>query len=167
MFSALDVALRVAAALDAIGCEYFVGGSVASSLQGEPRATNDIDIVVAMMPHRVRQFAEELGADFEVDQDMLRDALVQGRCANIFYLPSFLALAKLLDSPVASYPSSRVVACSPESRRRLFHSCRLFRKLSSRQAFWKGKKIVKITTNLVSIAAHVACLSNRFREFHA
>jgi hypothetical protein len=87
MFSVLDVALRVAAALEAIGCEYFVGGSVASSLHGEPRATNDIDIVVAMMPHRVRQFAEELGADFEVDQDMLRDALVQGRCANIFYLP--------------------------------------------------------------------------------
>lgn len=42
----LDVALRVAAALEAVGCEYFVGGSVASSLQGEPRATNDIDIVV-------------------------------------------------------------------------------------------------------------------------
>ncbi len=87
MVSALDVALLVAAALEAIGCEYFIGGSVASSLQGEPRATNDIDIVVAMLPHRVRLFAEELGADFEVDQDMLRDALVHGRCANIFYLP--------------------------------------------------------------------------------
>ena len=62
----LDVALRVAAALEAVGCEYFVGGSVASSLQGEPRATNDIDIVVAMMPHRIRAFAEHLGAEFEV-----------------------------------------------------------------------------------------------------
>jgi hypothetical protein len=85
--SALDVALRVAAALDAVGCEYFVGGSLASSLQGEPRATNDIDLVVAMMPHRVRAFAEQLGPDFEVDQDMLRDALIRGSCANIFYLP--------------------------------------------------------------------------------
>jgi hypothetical protein len=87
MVSALDVALLVAAALEAIGCEYFIGGSVASSLQGEPRATNDIDIVVAMLPHRVRPFAEKLGEDFEVDQEMLRDALVHGRCANIFYLP--------------------------------------------------------------------------------
>ena len=85
--TALDVALRVAAALDDIGCEYFVGGSLASSLQGEPRATNDIDMVVAMMPHRVRAFAEKLGPDFEVDQDMLRDALTRGSCANIFYLP--------------------------------------------------------------------------------
>jgi hypothetical protein len=85
--TALDVALRVAAALEAVGCAYFVGGSLASSLQGEPRATNDIDLVVAMMPHRVRAFAEELGPDFEVDQDMLRDALTRGSCANIFYLP--------------------------------------------------------------------------------
>ncbi len=85
--SALDVALLVAAVLDDIGCEYFIGGSVASSLQGEPRATNDIDMVVAMMPHRVREFAEKLGPDFEVDQDMLRDALTRGSCANIFYLP--------------------------------------------------------------------------------
>lgn len=87
LLSALDVAIHVAKALDAIGCEYFIGGSVASSLQGEPRATNDIDIVVAMTPYRVRSFAEELGADFEVDQDMLRDALIHGSCANIFYLP--------------------------------------------------------------------------------
>ncbi|MEZ4297422.1 MAG: hypothetical protein R3B70_20840 [Polyangiaceae bacterium] len=46
VISALDVALRVAAALESIRCEYFIGGSLASSLQGEPRATNDIDLVV-------------------------------------------------------------------------------------------------------------------------
>jgi hypothetical protein len=84
---ALDVALLVAAAIDAVGGEYFVGGSLASSLQGEPRATNDIDMVVAMLGLRVRSFADKLGADFEVDQPMVRDALSTGRCANIFYLP--------------------------------------------------------------------------------
>lgn len=84
---ALDVALRVAAVLEGIGVDYFVGGSVASSLQGEPRATNDIDMVVAMLPMRVPSFAAGLGPDFEVDQDMLRDALRRGSCANIFYLP--------------------------------------------------------------------------------
>ena len=85
--SALDVALRVASALESIGCAYFVGGSVASSLHGEPRATNDIDIVVSMSPRLVGAFSEKLGSDFEVDRDMLRDALVHGGCANIFYLP--------------------------------------------------------------------------------
>src|ERR1043166_6753773 len=83
----LDVALLVAEAHDATGGEYFVGGSVKSSLQGEPRATNDIDFVVAMLGLRVRAFAERLGSDFEVDQAMLRDALSRGGSANIFYLP--------------------------------------------------------------------------------
>ena len=87
MQDALDVALLVAAAIDAVGGEYFVGGSVASSLDGVPRATNDIDFVVAMLGLRVRAFAEKLGGDFEVDQAMLREALSQGRTANIFYLP--------------------------------------------------------------------------------
>lgn len=84
---ALDIALLVAAAFDAVGCDYFLGGSVASSLQGEPRATNDIDFVVAMPRFRVPAFAEKLGKDFDVDQDMLRDALGRGGSANIFYLP--------------------------------------------------------------------------------
>lgn len=82
---ALDIALLVAAAVERVGGEYFVGGSVASSLQGEPRATNDIDFVVSMT--RVRAFAEALGSDFEVDQIMLRDALATGSSANIFYMP--------------------------------------------------------------------------------
>src|SRR3954464_8622805 len=86
---ALDIALLVAAAFDAVGCEYFLGGSVASSLQGEPRATNDIDFVVAMPRGRVRAFAEKLGSDFEVDQDMLREALRVSGSANIYYLPVF------------------------------------------------------------------------------
>lgn len=83
----LDVARLVAAAIDSVGGEYFIGGSVASSLQGEPRATNDIDIVVSMPGSRVRAFAETLGSDFEVDQQMLRQALASGGCANIFFLP--------------------------------------------------------------------------------
>ncbi len=42
----LEIALAVARALAKLGIPYFLGGSLASSLQGEPRATNDIDFVV-------------------------------------------------------------------------------------------------------------------------
>ena len=84
---ALDVAFLVAVALESVGATYFVGGSVASSLQGEPRATNDIDFVVALDPARVGAFATALGDDFEVDQEMLREALSHGSTANFFYLP--------------------------------------------------------------------------------
>ena len=83
----LDVAILVARALTSVRADYFVGGSVASSLQGEPRATNDVDIVTSLAANRVGTFAKALGDDFEVDEEMLAAALRRASCANIFYLP--------------------------------------------------------------------------------
>lgn len=87
---AIEVALAVARAIESVGGAYFIGGSVASSLQGEPRATNDIDIVVELPLGRLDDFARALGPEFEVDLDMLRDALLNGRTCNIFFLPSVM-----------------------------------------------------------------------------
>jgi hypothetical protein len=84
---ALDIALRVARALEAVGAEYFVGGSVASSLQGDPRSTNDIDFVISLPLGRVDAFCAELGTDFDVDANQLRDAIRRAGSANAFYLP--------------------------------------------------------------------------------
>ena len=89
---AISVALRVAAAIEGAGGSYFVGGSVASSLQGEPRATNDLDIVLELAVGRITAFVDALGADFEVDHDMMRDALLHGRSCNIFYLPVLMKI---------------------------------------------------------------------------
>jgi hypothetical protein len=41
----IEVALRVADALEACGLVYLVGGSLASSISGEPRTTLDVDVV--------------------------------------------------------------------------------------------------------------------------
>jgi len=87
-YEVLDIALRVANAIEANGGTYFVGGSLASSLQGEPRATNDIDFVIELPLGKIAALGKSLGADFEVDLDMLRDALLHARSANAFYLPT-------------------------------------------------------------------------------
>jgi hypothetical protein len=84
---AIDVALMVARAIEAAGGQYFVGGSVASSFQGEPRATNDIDVVLELPLGRIGDLVQALGPSFEVDEAMLRDALLHGRTCNIFFLP--------------------------------------------------------------------------------
>jgi hypothetical protein len=84
----IDIALKVASALTLAGAEYFIGGSLASSLQGEPRASNDIDFVIALPSVRVDALRDALGSDFEIDTHMLRDALLHARCANAFYLPA-------------------------------------------------------------------------------
>jgi hypothetical protein len=88
----LSVALRVARAIEASGGEYFVGGSIASSLQGAPRATNDIDFVLSLPIGKVEVLKHELGEDFELDPDMLRDALLRARTANAFFLPLVLKI---------------------------------------------------------------------------
>ncbi len=88
----IGIALRVADAIESSGGAYFVGGSLASSLQGEPRATNDIDLVLELPLGRIDAFVAALGADFEVDVEMLRDALLHGRSCNVFYLPSVMKI---------------------------------------------------------------------------
>ena len=55
---------KLRAALDAVGIPYFVTGSFASSAHGVPRATNDIDIVIAPS----RQQLEQLLAQFPESQ---------------------------------------------------------------------------------------------------
>ena len=58
----ISIAVLVAEALERAGVAYFLGGSLASSYQGEPRATNDIDVVVAMSRGQVDGFVDALGA---------------------------------------------------------------------------------------------------------
>jgi hypothetical protein len=67
----LDLALAVAAAFDRSGVPCFLGGSLASSLQGEPRATNDIDFMIEIDEERIARPSAELGTDFDVDETAL------------------------------------------------------------------------------------------------
>lgn len=87
-----QIALRVAKALEELGVEYALGGSLASSLQGEPRATNDVDFAVRLEERHAAALAERLGPDFAVDEEGLREAIRTHRSHNIFYLPTVLKI---------------------------------------------------------------------------
>jgi hypothetical protein len=69
----------VIARLDRAGIEYMLTGSLASSLQGEPRATHDIDLVVAIRGTRsdiVRTLLSTFaGPEFYLDEDAIRNAI--------------------------------------------------------------------------------------------
>lgn len=63
-------------ALDGAGVGYLLSGSLASSLQGEPRATHDIDLVVEVDTRLVDALARAFGADaYYFDQMAAREAL--------------------------------------------------------------------------------------------
>jgi hypothetical protein len=86
------VALRVAAVLDDLGIEYALGGSLATSLQGEPRATNDVDFAVRLEEHQVDALVDRLGPDFVIDAEGRRTAVRRQRSHQFYFLPLVLKI---------------------------------------------------------------------------
>ena len=70
----LHVALVVAEALERCGLRYLVGGSLASSVSGEPRSTLHVDLVVEMTEDDVGPLVATLG-DACVDEHAVRRAV--------------------------------------------------------------------------------------------
>jgi hypothetical protein len=56
----LAVATVVARALEVIGLPYSIGGSIASSIGGEPRSTLDVDVVTELTAESIPQLVEIL-----------------------------------------------------------------------------------------------------------
>lgn len=83
MKSQADLLKRVIDALDAVGIEYMVAGSIASSLHGHPRATNDLDIVVSPSEEQLARFAASLGQDYYISEEAAKAALEQKSMFNL------------------------------------------------------------------------------------
>ena len=81
----LQVALQVATALERCGVRYLVGGSLASSVTGEPRSTLDVDLVVALTQADVAPFLANLGDGFYADEETLRSAVRARSSANLIH----------------------------------------------------------------------------------
>jgi hypothetical protein len=59
---ALQITLDVARILEGLGVSYLVCGSMASSVHGIPRATQDVDLVANLLEEHIPAFAEALGS---------------------------------------------------------------------------------------------------------
>lgn len=84
----LAVVLLVARAVEACGLRYVVGGSLASSVSGEPRATLDADVMVDLRPESIACLVAALGGDFHADADALARAVRERTSVNLIHLPS-------------------------------------------------------------------------------
>lgn len=67
---------RVIAALEAAGADYMVTGSLVSSMQGEPRSSHDIDVVVSLDQEGAGALLQAFPApDFYLDEYSVRSAI--------------------------------------------------------------------------------------------
>lgn len=80
----------VTAALDKLQVPYFLTGSIASSLHGIPRSTNDIDIVAELPPQVAKEFARHLGDQYYADDLMIRDAFTRRQACNVIWLDTMM-----------------------------------------------------------------------------
>ena len=75
MTSQEDFLQRLVTALNNAGIAYMLSGAIGSGFHGQPRATNDIDIVIAPTETQLRTFTGSLGEDYYVSFEAVREAL--------------------------------------------------------------------------------------------
>jgi len=125
------LARKVAVLLESLNIPYYIGGSVASSLQGEVRFTEDLDLVVNIQPNQTQSILNAFSKDFYISEIAVDDAM-RGRTssfniidlettekADIFVMRNdAFAHSKMerrqLYIPVNRPPSEAIYLCSPE-----------------------------------------------------
>jgi len=93
--------------LEKLGLRYFVTGSTATIFYGEPRFTNDIDIVVDLPPGRVAELCAAFPAgEYYVSEEAARRAVARRGQFNVIHPASGLKLDLMIPAE-SSFNQSR------------------------------------------------------------
>ncbi|MBV9385334.1 MAG: hypothetical protein JOZ78_02785 [Chroococcidiopsidaceae cyanobacterium CP_BM_ER_R8_30] len=105
----ISLALRMAEILDALGIPYLIGGSVASSILGEPRATLDVDIVADLQLSHVQPLVSVMTGEFFIDEMMVVEAIEHKSSFNVIHLDTMqkVDIFILSDQPLAQSEMQR------------------------------------------------------------
>jgi hypothetical protein len=129
LITELGLAVDVGRHFDTLGVRWLVGGSVASSILGVPRATLDIDLVADLRGAHVTALYDALINDYYLDQDTMRWAVSTRRSFNAIHQASMIKVDVFCAGTIRYRVASSIAACSSISRWAGFRSAR--RKTSS------------------------------------
>ena len=82
-----EAVARMIDVLDELDIPYMLVGSLSSGLYGVSRSTKDADFVLEMEGRRVREIAEKLGPEFQLDPQVLFET-VTGTTRYVIEVPS-------------------------------------------------------------------------------
>ncbi len=86
----IQVLLAVVQRLDELGLVYAVGGSLSSSVFGEPRASADVDLLVAISAAEIKGLVAAFSEDFYIDADAVTEAVRRRSSFNVIHLGTML-----------------------------------------------------------------------------
>jgi len=111
-----ELLAKVVAVFEQLEIQYLVTGSVAAMAYGEPRLTNDIDIVAGIQAIHIRGLLESFPMDeYYLDEDMIREAINRFSQFNIIHPASGLKVDIMIkkETPFDQSRFSRIKRIHP------------------------------------------------------
>jgi hypothetical protein len=87
-----QVTLKVLEVFEKLNIPYYIGGSLASSAFGVPRATLDVDLVADIRPEDATVISQLLDDEFFIDVDMILKAIQDRSSFNIIHLETMFKI---------------------------------------------------------------------------
>lgn len=84
----LELATLIAEAFEQVAVRYLLGGSLASTALGEPRATLDVDMVADLQLDQVPSWLAALGNDFVADRTWIQDEVKRRGSFQLIHNPT-------------------------------------------------------------------------------
>ena len=109
-------------AFEALGVRYYVGGSLASSAHGVPRASIDADVVADLREAHVERLVAGLQGDYYIDEGRVRSAVRSRSCFNAIHLATmfkidvFAAKGRPFDDQALGRARPRALDEAPNAR---------------------------------------------------
>ena len=95
----VEVTLKVTAVFEKLGVRYLIGGSLASTLYGMVRTTQDSDIITEMRPEHIQPFVAALENEFYIDDEMIAESIQRNSSFNIIHRESMFKVDVFIPRP--------------------------------------------------------------------
>jgi len=95
----IEVTLKVTGVFEKLGVPYLIGGSLASTLYGMVRSTQDSDIVAEMRSEHLKPFVSALQGEFFVDEEMVAKSIQHHASFNIIHRESMFKVDVFVPHP--------------------------------------------------------------------
>jgi hypothetical protein len=95
----VEVTLKVTGTFEKLGVPYLIGGSLASTLHGMVRTTQDSDIIAEMRSEHLQPLVLALQDEFYIDEEMIAEAIQHNSSFNIIHRETMFKVDVFIPRP--------------------------------------------------------------------